>query len=246
MIDIIQDLAAKVLLGSFDFLVSKFTANKPILSKEDIPFFDILINNSNVFLEDYINVKNIKNINAIQDFYKIKKEFNEDKNWKGEPLVLYNYVFNENAERCNNTMKIARKIPGCCAVMFSVLESGKYIPSHRGIYKGIYRCLYTLQLQETNADCWIRVEDVKTYFKEGEFIIFDETAEHELLNASSQPRVALYLDLYRKLPFPLNLYNRFIYFIIRRSPFVQNILKEFNKLENTTFSSFESADAVLK
>lgn len=246
MISIIQEFTAKLLLGTFDFLVAKCTANKPILFREDIPFHDILIDNHKVFLEDYLNIARQKKINDIKDFYKIKKDFNEDDKWRAEPLILYNYLFKENAERCKNTIDIVSKIPGCHAAMFSILEPGKYIPSHTGIYKGIYRCLYTLQLSEENANCWIRIQSEKIYFKEGEFVMFDETAEHELHNASSKPRIALYLDIYRKLPFPLDLYNKLIYFIIRRSPFVQNILKSYKQLENATIISFVPAEPVLK
>ena len=245
MINIIQEFSAKILLGSFDFLVSKFTDNKPILKKSEIPFYDILIANKNVFLNEYLNILKIKKINDVKDFYKVKKDINEDNKWKAEPIVLYNFAFKENTEMCPQTFNIIKEIPGCCAAMFSVLEPGKYIPPHVGIYKGIYRCLFTLQLEE-NADCWIRVNDVKTFFKEGELIVFDETAEHEVHNASTSNRVVLYLDLYRKLPFPLNLYNNIIYFIIRKSPFVQNVINEYKKLENSTIEDFKSAKPVLK
>jgi beta-hydroxylase len=71
------------------------------------------------------------------------------------------------------------EIPGCCAAMFSVLEPGKYIPPHKGIYKGIYRCLFTIQLEE-KSDCWIRVNQTKIRFKEGSFIVFDETVNMRL------------------------------------------------------------------
>jgi ornithine lipid ester-linked acyl 2-hydroxylase len=131
------------------------------------------------------------------------------------------------------TFNIIREITGCCAVMFYVLELGKYIPPHKGIYKGIYRCLFTLQLDE-NADCWISVNGVKTYFNKDELIVFDETTEHEVMNALASSRVALYLNIYGDLPFPLNWYNELIYTIIRKSPFVQNINREYRKLSSAT------------
>ena len=245
MISVIQKVVAKIILGFFDFLVGKFTANKPILSVDDIPFYNLLISNRNVFLENYLKISKDKQLNDIKNFYKIERDINEDDKWKAEPIMLFSYLFKENAAKCQETYSIIKQIPGCSAAMFSVLESGKYIPPHNGIYKGIYRCLFTLQL-EANADCWIRVNDVKTYFKEGELIMFDETAEHEVMNASSTERIALYLDIYRQLPFPLNLYNKLIYFIIRKSPFVQNILVEYKKLENITIESINFLKPVLK
>lgn len=127
--------------------------------------------------------------------------------------------------------------------MFSVLGPGKYIPPHKGIYKGIYRCLFVLQTQENAA--WILINKKKIYFKNGESVIFDETFEHEVKNESNAPRVALYLDIYRKLPFPLNVLNRLMYFLIRKSPFVKNILKEYKKLEKTTIEDYIPAKAEL-
>lgn len=245
MINVIQEFLAKIILGSFDYLVSKFTENKAVLQRSEIPFYDILVDNRLVFLNEYLNVIKSKKINDIKNFYQVKTDINEDNKWKAEPIVLFNYLFKENAEKCPQTFALTSKIPGCCAVMFSVLEPGKYIPPHKGIYKGAYRCLFTLKIEE-NADCWIRIEDTKINFKEGELVIFDERAEHEVMNASKGNRVALYLDLYRNLPFPLNVYNKIIYYIIRRSPFVQNVISEYNKLENSTVLNFKSAKPILK
>ncbi len=245
MIGVIQEFVAKIILGSFDYLVGKCTENKPVLSIDDIPFYNLLIDNQAVFLAEYEHIAEKKRLNDIKNFYKVKRNINEDDKWKAEPLILFNYLFKENAENCPQTFKIISNIPGCSAAMFSVLESGKYIPPHKGIYRGIYRCLFTLKLAP-NADCWIRVNDVVTYFEAGKLILFDETAEHEVKNASSGSRVALYLDIYRKLPFPLNILNKFIYFIIRKSPFVQSILKEYRKLENSTITDFTSVKPILK
>lgn len=245
MINVIQKFLAKIILGSFDYLVSKFTNNKALLLESDIPFYDIFKDNRLVFLNEYLNVIKSKKINDIKNFYQVKRDLNQDDKWKAEPIILFNYLFKENAEKCPQTFALISKIPGCCAAMFSVLEPGKYIPQHKGIYKGVYRCLFTLKVDE-NADCWIRINETKIDFKEGELIIFDETAKHEVVNASTGNRVALYLDLYRNLPFPLNVYNKIIYFIIRRSPFVQNIISEYSKLENCTVLNFKSSKPVLK
>jgi hypothetical protein len=245
MINIFQNFIAKIILGFFDFLVTKYTPDDPILPVSDIPFYNLLISNRAILLNEYMEIVKSKNLYNVKDFYKVKKDINEDDKWKAEPLILYKYLFKENAAKCPHTFQLVSKIPGCCAAMFSVLEPGKYIPPHKGIYKGIYRCLFTLKVEE-NADCWIRVNDVKTYFSEGSIIVFDETAEHEIRNSSSGNRVALYLDIYRKLPFPLNLYNKLVYFMIRKSPFVTNILKEYKKLEDVTVGSFIPTTPVLK
>lgn len=245
MIDVIQKYSAKLILGLFDFLVHRYTGDSPIVKEKDIPFLNTLQQNRESMLNEYLSIVRHKELNNIKDFYKVKKNINEDEKWKAEPLILYNYIFLENLEKCPKTYEVLKAIPGCSAAMFSVLEPGKYIPPHKGIYKGIYRCLFILQIDE-GADCWIRVNEVKTHFQTGTIIVFDETAEHEVMNASSSKRVALYLDILRKFPFPLDVINKFLYYLIRRSPFVTNILKEYKKLEEVTVAPYSPSDPILK
>jgi aspartyl/asparaginyl beta-hydroxylase (cupin superfamily) len=231
-------------LRTFDFLVQKFAANKEVWAPNTFPFGQLLRDNKTVFLREYNQLLNEKEIRNVKDFFIVETDINQDENWKAAPLVLFRYLFKENAERCPETFKIISKLPGCCGAMFSVLGPGKYIPPHKGIYKGAYRCLLTLKVAP-NADCWIRVNNQKLYFEEGECIVFDETVEHEVMNASAFPRVVLFLDLYRKLPFPLNVLNHVIFTLLRKSPFVANILNEYNKLEKTSIENFKPSEAIL-
>ena len=232
------------LLRIFDFFAAVFTADKPVLSDDEFGMADILKRHHTVFLEEYRQYAQKREVHNLKDFYKVKTDLNNDDNWKALPLVLFGYALTENAAQFPETMKILKQLPGCCGVMYSVLLPGKHIPPHQGIYKGIYRCLYTLQV-EKDADCWIRIADQKKYFKEAECIVFDETVEHEVKNASNSPRIVLYLDLYRRLPFPVNFMNDFIFFLLRKSGFVMNILTEYKNLERTTTEDFIAAPAKL-
>jgi beta-hydroxylase len=225
------------ILRTFDFLVQTFAIRREIWENDAFPFNQILRENRALFLHEYDQMYAKKEIQYVKDFFKVETDIKADENWKAAPIILFNYLFKENAKRCPETFKIISRLPGCCGAMFSVLEPGKYIPPHRGIYKGAYRCLLTLRVQP-NAECWIKVNNQKLYFKEGDCIVFDETIEHEVLNESTSPRIVLFLDFYRKLPFPLNIMNYLIFELLRRSPFVTNILKEHAKLEKTTFEKF--------
>ena len=231
MLRVIQKYVAKIILGILDSLIGLFTENKATIPATEVPYLNTLSAHNEIILEEYMALIQSKNQFNIKDFYKVESEINYDNKWKAEPLVLFGHLFKENAELCPKTFEIISQIPGCKAAMFSVLEAGKYIPPHKGIYKGIYRCLYVLQL-EKNADCWIRIENDKIFFEQGKMVIFDETVEHEVMNASSSNRVALYLDIYRKLPFPLNVYNNILYYVIKRSPFFQTIINEYKHLHN--------------
>jgi len=233
------------LLKTFDFFAALFTANKPILEEDEFGLGGILKANHAVFLEEYQRYALQREVHNLKDFYKVKTDLKNDDNWKALPIVLFGYSLKENASQFQGTVHALEQMPGCCGIMFSVLLPGKHIPPHQGIYKGVYRCLYTLQV-EKGGDCWIRIGNEKKYFKEGECIVFDETVDHEVRNASQQPRVVLYLDIYRRLPFPVNFMNDFIFFLLRKSAFVMNILTEYKNLENTSTENFTAAPAQLR
>jgi len=233
------------ILRTFDFLVETFTPNKEVLCDSDIPFLSLLQDNHQVFLQEFINAQSEIKLHNIKDFYKTETDINYDDNWKAVPIILFGHLFKENSERFPGTYKVISQLPGCCAAMFSVLGPGKYIPPHRGIYKGIYRCLFTIQVEQ-DAECWIRINKRKINFREKESIVFDETVQHEVMNSSTQPRVALYFDFYRKFPFPLNTFNKVIFFLLQRSSFVYTILNEYRKLEDITIDRMGPVQPVLR
>jgi beta-hydroxylase len=240
--DIIKNLVkfpGIAVLRTFDFLVQTFALNKEVLPEQQFPFAKILANNRLAFLQEYERLRSESEIHSVKDFYKVDTDLQYDNNWKAVPIILFNYAFKESVRRCPETFRVISQRPGCCGAMFSVLAPGKHIPPHRGIYKGVWRCLLTLKV-EPGADCWIRVNEQKLYFKEGNSIVFDETAEHEVMNASSSPRIVLYLDFYRKLPFPLNYLNNIVFGLLRKSPFVKTICDEYARIGKTSYESFNS------
>ncbi len=237
-------LPGLIIIRSFDGLVALFANNEAVLNGNEVPFYASLQSFHHVILNEYKTALEQRNLQSIKDFFRGDYYPMQDDRWKAMPIILFNYIFQENAANYPETLKFIKKIPGCCGVMISVLEPGKYIPPHKGIYKGVYRCLYVLEM-EKEGDCWIKINDKKYFFREGEGIFFDETATHEVQNSSNAPRVALFLDIYRKLPFPLNVLNKIIFMLLRKSPFVMNILNRYNKLDKITINNFTPAEALL-
>ena len=128
--------------------------------------------------------------------------------------------------------------------MFSILRPGKHGLPHRGVYRGVYRCLFTITMSD-GGDCWIKVNGKKIPFRAGEAIVFDDCALHEVKNETEAPRVSVYLDLYRKLPFPLNIINNIFYSILRHS-YVLGIMNAYTNFEKETFGSFHPNPPLLK
>lgn len=232
------------LLRAFDKLVSIFTADKNILTADDVPFFQKLCSYYQVVLNEYNNMEKEQKLQSIKSFFAtdVLKEMKDE--WSAKPLFLFGLVFKENALKYPKTFKLVSQLPGCTSAMFSVLQPGMYIPPHVGIYKGVYRCLFTLKVGQ-DAESWIKVNETKIIFKAGQPVFFDETAMHEVKNESYETRVVLLLDFYRKLPFPLNILNSIIFFLMQKSPLVTGLIAKYKLLQNISIEKFNPTKPVL-
>lgn len=220
------------ILKSFDFLVEKCTPDKDVYDSNRVIFDALLKEHMHAILLEYEAVRSSRLLNNVEDFYKVETEIGQDENWKVYPFMLFNHHFEKNLAQCPNTKNLLQQIPACTSAMFSVLHPHKHIIPHQGLYKGIVRCLFTLEAP-ADGSSWIMINGTRYPFKRGESIYFDETFIHEVKNESGEYRVALYMDIYRTLPFPLNIFNRLIFKLLQISPFVAKRVEEYRKLTQT-------------
>src|SRR6201996_8546801 len=146
----------------------------------------------------------------------------------------------ENCALAPKTAALLEKIPGIYTAFFSVLEPHQHIKPHWGYWKGFVRYHLGVIIPDNNADrkCWIRInpeaqdrtqardaiEQGERYFwKNGEAVLFDDTFLHDAANESDQVRVVLFLDLARRMPWPLALLNRLFLWIAHRDKSVREI-----------------------
>ena len=86
--------------------------------------------------------------------------------------------------------------------------------------------------------CWIRInpdaqsrtgdrtaieQGEKYHWHEGEAVLFDDTFLHDAANETDQVRVVLFLDVARKMPWPLSLLNRLFLWIAHKDKSVREI-----------------------
>jgi len=109
--------------------------------------------------------------------------------------------------------------------MFSILSPGKHIPPHRGRFKGLLRCHLGLKVPEPKENCRLRVGDDIRHWEEGKAILFDDTFNHEVWNDTDGQRVVLFIDVIRPFSQPVAFLNDMILKLVRRSPYVQDALK---------------------
>jgi aspartyl/asparaginyl beta-hydroxylase (cupin superfamily) len=124
---------------------------------------------------------------------------------------------------CPATSAVLDKIPNLFQAFFSILEAGKSIPAHNGPFYGAIRYHLGLLVPRDNPPS-IRIKDQFYTWKEGEGVLFDDTWNHEVFNASTGDRVILLVDVLRPLPWHLHVMNR-CYKLFLRAAFASKIIK---------------------
>ena len=106
-------------------------------------------------------------------------------------------------------------IPGLAAALWSVLEPGTELGAHRGPNAGVLRYHLGIDCPDGAA---LRVGDVVVPYRDGEGVLFDDTAVHEAWNHGDRPRVTLFCEVVRPLPPVAAGRNRALQFALSRDP----------------------------
>ncbi len=150
----------------------------------------------------YDEINQVIEESTIPEFHDIDagQEFisnNDQKAWNVFVLKLYGFWINKNAKKCPKTREIFKDWNHVKTINFSILAPGKYIPPHRGPYRGILRYQIALEVPQ-NGECYIIVGGRRHYWKAGESVLFDDTYTHEVHNKTDERRIALLLDVKRR------------------------------------------------
>jgi aspartyl/asparaginyl beta-hydroxylase (cupin superfamily) len=138
------------------------------------------------------------------------------------------------------TAALLRDIPGIYTAFFSVLEPHQHIKAHWGYWKGFVRYHLGVIIPHDNAQnqCWIRInpdaqaaggdkslieQGEKYHWHNGQAVLFDDTFLHDAANESDEVRVVLFLDVARKMPWPLRVLNWVFLGIAHRTDAVKQV-----------------------
>ena len=145
--------------------------------------------------------------------------------WKAFMLKSGTFI-EENCTLAPKTAAVLRPLKNVYNAFFSILEPHQYVSPHWGYYKGFLRYHLAVIIPGNNADkkCWLRVNvdradnarrdkalvanAAKFHWENGRGVMFDDTNLHDAANESDEVRVVLWLDVARKLPRALDVYNR--------------------------------------
>lgn len=111
--------------------------------------------------------------------------------WYDEPPTYANKLFPK-------TMAILGRHQYVRLAMFSLLEPGCKILPHRGPFRGCIR-VHLCLTSPNNELCYIKVNDERYIWKEGEILAFDDTYLHSVKNNSNTDRIVLFLDVERHI-----------------------------------------------
>lgn len=129
-------------------------------------------------------------------------------NWRLVPLVdrdgRYPY-----AGQFPRTIELLGRVPRLRAADLALLTAGSRIHPHQGNNWGVLRAHLTLTEPPGDAVCALRFpqQDLAVPWHAGEAFIFDDSFEHEAVNARDSGRLVLLVEIDRPLPPAVALLN---------------------------------------
>jgi len=216
--------AGKALAEKVEAMVPTYSkvGESVFFSNDQFPWSYELEANWKVIREELDEV--MVNVDDLPNFHDIsprQRRIAGDNLWKTYFFQAFGFRAQKNCDRCPETIKLLKKVPGLKVAFFSILAPGKHIPEHRGKHKGLIRYHLGLKVPEHKEACRIRVDDQFAHWEEGKSLIFDDTYYHEVWNDTDEYRAVLFLDIARPLRFPLSLVNWLVNSVVALSPVVQ-------------------------
>jgi aspartate beta-hydroxylase len=125
---------------------------------------------------------------------------NDGCDWRMFILKAYGVEQPLNMAACPQLAMLVRQSPEVLSASFSFLGPRKQIPPHRGSLRGIIRFYLVLsmpRMADYSPAAVLKVADVEHRLEEGQFLLWDDTFEHEAWNDSDEVRIVLSLDIWR-------------------------------------------------
>jgi beta-hydroxylase len=145
----------------------------------------------------------------------------KDNTWRSFFLIGYGNRVEANIARAPRTAELVSRIPGLNSAFFSILAPGSTITPHRGVTKAFITAHLGLVVPLKRDDCWMRVDDQHLHWRAGEWLVFDDTYEHEVKNETDDTRIILLCQVERPLQQPGRLLAEALMGYVRRSHFVR-------------------------
>lgn len=144
---------------------------------------------------------------------------NDGRDWRMFILRAYGVDVVPNSARCPTLAALVASAPDVLSASFSFLAPRKHIPVHRGPFRGVLRFYLVLSMPvaaDGGPAAVLRIDDVEHRLADGQILLWDDTYEHEVWNASDALRTVLLLDVRRRdMPLDMELLSRGVISLIR-------------------------------
>jgi len=143
----------------------------------------------------------------------------DGRDWRMFVLKAYGAPIAKNLERCPRLAELVQSSPDVLSAAFSFLAPGKYVPRHRGPFRGVIRFHLGLSgplATDGKPASVLKIEDIEHRLEDGSGLLWDDTFPHEAWNRGDRVRIALLLDIRRHgMPFDMSVLSRFVIAIAR-------------------------------
>ena len=200
---------------------SSLVPNDPVLDAALFPWTQLLRGDWRAIREEALAVT--RDGDAVPALNRVSPDHARiaaDDKWRSFFLIGYGARVEQNVARCPRTAAVLAQVPGLNSGFFSILRPGTHIPAHRGVTKGLLTCHLGLQVP-MDGPIRMNVGSKTVGWAEGETLVFDDTWEHEVWNATNGTRIVLLVQFERPLRQPGRLIADLFLRGIRRSPFVR-------------------------
>lgn len=159
------------------------------------------------------------NISSVPRFHEIMSQqsdisANDKHDWRMFIVKAYGVIIPKNASRCPVLAELVSSNPDILTATLSFLAPHKHIPKHRGPFRGVIRYYLGLSVPLTfdgQPSTVLTIDGTEYRIGDGQWILWDDTYEHEVLNKSNEMRIALLLDVRRKgMPLDMELLSRIL------------------------------------
>ncbi len=202
---------------------SSLISNDPVLDPEQFDWSGLLSSNSEVIREEAQAI--FRHRDAVPPLREVSPDHRRimrDNSWRSFFLVGYGNRIEENIARAPRTAELLSHIPGLNSAFFSILAPGAVIVPHRGVTKAFITAHLGLVIPKQRDKCWMRIADQRLLWDEGQWMVFDDTYEHEVKNETDETRIVLLCQIERPLKAPGSWLASATMNYIKRSHFVQD------------------------
>jgi aspartate beta-hydroxylase len=156
-------------------------------------------------------------LHAVPRFHEIMPEqaeisANDGRDWRMFILKAYGVEAPRNLAACPTLAALVASSPDVLSASFSFLAPWKHIPAHRGPFRGVLRFYLVLAMPlapDGRPAAVLRIDDAEHRLASGSALLWDDTYEHEVWNASDEVRTVLLLDIRRRaMPLDMKLLSR--------------------------------------